>query len=134
MIFRRVALVAIVFSLLAGLPLIAQDQPASPQNQPKVATLVRVRVSQRFAQRLLRKKVNPKYPEDAREAGIQGQVLLRVLISKNGDVSTVTLISGPDALAPAAIEAVKRWKYRPYLLNGQPLEVDTEVVINFTLS
>jgi periplasmic protein TonB len=62
-------------------------------------------------------------------------VVLPVMISKAGEVSTVELITGHPMLAPAAIEAVKQWKYKPYLhlLNGQPVEVDTQVSVNFTL-
>ena len=59
---------------------------------------------------------------------------LWVLISKNGDVSELHLISGNPALVPAAIEAVKQWKYAPTLLNGKPVEIKTQVDVSFTLS
>jgi TonB family protein len=94
----------------------------------------RVRVSQGVARNLLIKKVDPLYPEDARHDHIQGQVVLQVIIDKNGDIESVMLVSGHPALAPAAIEAVKQWKYKPYLLNSQPVQVETQVVVNFTLS
>jgi len=55
------------------------------------------------------------------------------VISKSGDVGNIQLISGHPMLAPAAIEAVKKWKYRPYLLNGNPVEVETQIQGNFTL-
>jgi protein TonB len=78
--------------------------------------------------------VNPDYPKDARKQGIQGPVILRVQISKAGDVTDVKLISGHPALAQAAINAVQQWKYKPYLLNGYPVEVETQVQVNFTLA
>lgn len=101
---------------------------------PKVATPQRVRVSQGVSTGLLVRRVNPVYPPLARQARIQGQVLLRAVISKDGSIEGLTLVSGHPMLAPAAIEAVKQWKYKPYLLNGEPVEVDTEVQVNFTLS
>ena len=108
-----------------------------PKVEPRivrVAPPLRVRVSQGVSQALLLKKVDPEYPVDALRTRIQGSVLLHVTISKAGDVLTVELISGHQMLAPAAIEAVKHWKYKPYLLNGQPVEVDTQVLVNFTVS
>jgi TonB family protein len=94
----------------------------------------RVRISSNVAVLFLVKKVNPKYPDDARHDRIQGQVVMKVEISKDGDVESVDLVSGHPALAPAAIEAVKQWKYKPYLLNGIPMAVETQVIVNFSLS
>jgi len=94
----------------------------------------RVRISQGVSIGLLLKKVSPHYPDDARQARIQGQVVVQVLIDKNGDVEKATLVSGHPSLAPAALEAVKQWKYKPYLLNNQPMAVETQVVINFSLA
>jgi protein TonB len=78
--------------------------------------------------------VQPEYPIEARYARIQGQVLLRAVISKDGSIEGLTLISGHPMLAPAAIDAVRQWRYKPYLLMGNPVEVDTEILVNFTLS
>src|ERR1035441_10741034 len=72
----------------------------------------RVRVSSGVATRLLIKKVQPNYPEEAKHAGIQGRVLLQAEISKDGAVQNLLLISGHTMLAQAAIEAVKKWKYK----------------------
>jgi periplasmic protein TonB len=107
---------------------------STPVAVPKVATPQRVRVSQGVSQGLLVRKVNPTYPPLARQARIQGTVVLHAQISKDGAIQGLTLISGHPMLAPAAIDAVKQWKYKPYLLNGEPVEVDTEVQVNFTLS
>ena len=101
---------------------------------PAVATPLRVRVSAGVAQGLLVRRVSPEYPLQARLGRIQAVVILHVLICKTGDVMTVDLITGHPALAPAAIEAVKQWKYKPYLLNGKPVEVDSQVQISFTLA
>ena len=101
---------------------------------PKVATPQRVRVSQGVSQGLLIRKVTPNYPPLARQARIQGQVVLQAEISKEGTIQNLQLISGHPMLAPAAIEAVKQWRYKPYLLNGEPVAVETQVVVNFSLS
>ncbi|MGA8500885.1 MAG: energy transducer TonB [Candidatus Sulfotelmatobacter sp.] len=107
---------------------------STPVAVPKVATPQRVRVSQGVSAGLLVRRVNPTYPPLARQARIQGQVILRAVIAKDGSIENLTLVSGHPMLAPAAIEAVKQWRYKPYLLNGEPVEVDTEVLVNFTLS
>jgi protein TonB len=107
---------------------------STPVAVPKVATPQRVRVSQGVSTGLLVRKVNPNYPPLARQARIQGQVILQAEISKDGSIQNLRLISGHPMLAPAAIEAVKQWKYKPYLLNGEPVEVETTVQVNFTLS
>lgn len=107
---------------------------STPVAVPKVATPQRVRVSQGVSQGLLVRRVQPNYPPLARQARIQGTVVLRAVISKDGSIENLTLVSGHPMLAPAAIDAVKQWKYKPYLLNGEPVEVDTEVLVNFTLS
>jgi protein TonB len=107
---------------------------STPVAVPKVATPQRVRVSQGVSQGLLVRKVQPNYPPLARQARIQGSVLLQAEISKDGTIANLRLISGHPMLAPAAIEAVKQWKYKPYFLNGEPVEVETQITVNFTLS
>ena len=107
---------------------------STPVAVPKIATPQRVRVSSGVQQGLRVRNVNPTYPPLARQARIQGVVILQALISKNGDIENLQLISGHPMLAPAAIEAVRQWKYKPYLLNGEPVEVETQVQVNFTLS
>ncbi|MGB8469681.1 MAG: energy transducer TonB, partial [Candidatus Sulfotelmatobacter sp.] len=107
---------------------------STPVAVPKVATPQRIRVSQGVSQGLLVRRVQPTYPPLARQARIQGTVVLRAVIAKDGSIENLTLVSGHPMLAPAAIEAVKQWRYKPYLLNGEPVEVDTEVLVNFTLS
>src|ERR1700691_1390172 len=107
---------------------------STPVAVPKVATPQRVRVSQGVVSGLKVRDVKPVYPPLARQARIQGTVVLHAVISKDGSIEGLTLVSGHPMLAPAAIDAVKQWKYKQYLLNGEPVEVDTEVQVNFTLA
>ncbi|MGA7078205.1 MAG: energy transducer TonB [Terriglobales bacterium] len=100
---------------------------------PDLSLVERVRVSSGVTTGLLIKKVAPRYPDDAKQAGVQGRVVLQALIDKNGDIQSLTLVSGHPMLAPAAIEAVKKWKYKPYLLEGKPVSVETQIIVNFSL-
>jgi TonB family protein len=75
---------------------------------------------------------DPVYPFAAKEAHVQGSVVLHAIISKTGTVETLNVVSGPSMLTASAMDAVKRWTYKPYLLNGQPTEVDTTITVNFT--
>ncbi len=94
----------------------------------------RIRVPARMAEANLVYDVAPKYPPEAGRARIEGTVVLLAVIGKDGTVEDVRVKSGLSLLAQAAIEAVKQWRYRPYLLNGEPVEVDSQITINFTLS
>ncbi len=82
-------------------------------------------------QSFLLKRVNPVYPSDAR---IQGTVVLHAIIDKVGDIARLEVVSGHPMLVPAAIDAVKQWKYKPYLLNEKPVEVDTQITVKVTPS
>jgi periplasmic protein TonB len=107
---------------------------STPVAVPKVATPQKVRVSQGVAEGLLIHQIKPNYPPLARQARIQGQVVLSATISKDGTIQGLTLMSGHPMLAPAAIEAVKQWKYKPYYLNGEPVEVQTQITVDFKLA
>ena len=91
-------------------------------------------MSRGVAQGYLIRQVTPVYPSLARQARIQGTVLLEAVIAKNGSIENLRVLSGHPMLSPAAIEAVKQWRYRPYSLNGEPVEVETQITVNFTLS
>jgi periplasmic protein TonB len=136
---KRLCLYMIALLILASVFAVAQksanEGSGSASDAPKTSSdrPVRVRVSQGVSNGLLISKVQPIYPEDARKAGIQGRVILKAEIDKDGNVEDLATISGDSALAPAAIEAVKQWKYKPYLLKGEPIGVETEVIVNFTL-
>jgi len=79
-------------------------------------------------------RVSPSYPPIARLAHVQGAVELRAIISKAGTIENLIVVSGPPTLVKSAIEAVRQWRYRPYLLNNEPIEVETEITVNFVLS
>jgi protein TonB len=104
-------------------------------NQGKVPTpvLQTMSISQGVSQGLLVKKVQPPYPPNAMTMHIEGPVQLLATISKTGDITAVKILSGEPQLARAAANAVKQWKYKPYLLNGSPVEIQTQVTINFKL-
>jgi TonB family C-terminal domain len=120
-ITRFVALsVLVVLAAFAA----AQDNP-SPKPH--------LRVSSGVAEGLIKHKVNPKYPREAREQGIEGDVILRATIDTKGNITNLKVSQGDPILAAAAIDAVKDWKYRPYVLNGEPVDVDTTIKIQFHL-
>lgn len=106
---------------------------STPMAVPKVA-VQRVRVSQGVTAGLVIKRVNPTYPPLARTARVQGSVVLAAVIGKDGSIQNLHVLSGHPLLTQAALEAVKQWRYKPYILNGEPVEVDTQVTVNFTLS
>jgi periplasmic protein TonB len=110
-------------SSLAALPKLAM--PASPK---------RIRISQGVTKGLLIQKFEPKYPPLALAARIRGQVLLKAIIGKDGEIKELELVSGHVFLAPAAIAAVRQWRYRPFLLNGEPIEVETTVIVTFQIA
>lgn len=100
---------------------------------PTVAAPQRIRVSSGVSTGNLIRKVTPQYPAIARTAHISGSVILEAEISKEGDVVNLHVLGGPPLLRQSAIDAVKQWKYRPYLLNGEPVVVDTQVTVIFSL-
>jgi TonB family protein len=90
-------------------------------------------VSQGVSQGLLYKKVAPSYPQNALRMHVEGKVELLATISKDGNITHIKVVSGDPLLAKAASDAVKQWKYKPYLLNGEPVEIQTGVAVNFKL-
>ena len=94
----------------------------------------RVRVGGNVVPAKLVYKVDPEYPEDVRSRGIQGDVVLRAVVSLKGTVLSLTSVSSPDPeLTEAAIKAVNEWRYQPSLLNGEPIETATTITVNFQL-
>jgi len=80
------------------------------------------------------RRVEPVYPQMARNARIQGPVVLSALIDKAGAIENLHALSGHPMLVPAAISAVSQWRYRPYILNSEPIEVETQITVNFVLA
>ena len=108
------------------------DLGTGPEITPK-PMLQTLNVSQGVSRGLLYKKVQPVYPRNALDMRIEGSVELLATVSKTGDITHVKVLSGDAQLTKAATDAVKQWKYKPYLLNGEPVEIQTQVTINFKL-
>jgi periplasmic protein TonB len=115
-----------------GLPntLFSGRQPL-PAVAPPPATHP-LRVSKMLEGNLVR-RVQPVYPPLARTAHVQGAVVLAAIISKDGMIEDLRLLSGHPMLVQAAIDAVKQWRYKPYILNGDAIEVETQITVNFNL-
>ncbi len=107
---------------------------SGPVSVPKMATPSRVRVSQGVVSGLAISQPKPLYPQMARMARVQGAVVLQAVISKNGAIENLRVVSGHPMLQQSALDAVRQWRYRPYLLNGEPVEVETQITVNFNLA
>jgi TonB family protein len=107
--------------------------PAAPADAGATPP-ARIRVGGNVQQTKLVSQPLPVYPPDAKQAGIQGVVKLNATIAKDGTIQHLEVISGHPLLIPAALDAVRQWVYKPTLLNGQPVEVVTEIDVNFTLA
>ncbi len=101
--------------------------PPKPVTRPLTRTSV-------IMQGYLVHRVQPSYPSPAREARIQGAVELHAIIGKDGMIENLRVLSGHPMLVAAAVEAVRQWRYQPYILNGEPVEVETQITVNFVLS
>ena len=93
----------------------------------------KLRISQGVSQGLIIKKVQPVYPAQARQMHLEGTVELQANVAESGSISSVKQLSGDRVLGRAAMDAVRQWKYKPYYLNGQPVEVETQITVNFKL-
>jgi protein TonB len=102
---------------------------------PKVAAAVvkKLSISSGVMQGMLLLKTAPVYPPIAKAARVSGTVVLQATISKTGSIENLRVVSGPAMLQQAAMQAVKSWRYRPYLLNNEPVEVETTVNVIFSL-
>ena len=105
---------------------------SAPVNVPKPSPQM-LRVSQGVMEGLLLKRVQPRYPTQALQMRIQGPVQLQATITKNGDIQNLKVVSGDGVLAHAAQEAVRQWKYKPYYLDGEPVQIETQILVNFKL-
>jgi protein TonB len=107
----------------------------SGSNGPKVkiAAPSKMSISAGVAGGLLLQKTSPAYPQMAKEARVSGTVVIQATISKTGAIENPHVVSGPTMLRQAALDAVKTWRYKPYLLDGEPVDVETTVSVNFSL-
>ena len=133
---RLLRSIAIVAACAAGMVAahgqVGGDEPgdhAQTASPAPVAKPRAVRISSGVMQGLLLKKVAPVYPAYAH---IEGTVMLHAIIGKNGHIESLEAVSGSAMLQGAALDAVRQWVYKPYLLNGEPVEVDTTVNVNFS--
>jgi protein TonB len=107
--------------------------PPKPPPPPPPAPPKRVKVSGGVTAGMALVKVAPVYPVLARQARISGTVVLQAVIGKNGRIEHLHAVKGHPLLIQSAIDAVSKWRYRPYILNGQPVEVETQITVNFKL-
>jgi TonB family protein len=112
------------------------EQPvvqSAASNAPTVNASEKVSLSPETAQAVIR-PVNPDYPLLARQMKVQGSVILEALIGRDGSIQDLRVISGPAILAAAAREAVRQWRFKPYLQDGQAVDTQARIVVNFTIS
>ena len=105
------------------------------QNGPKVKIEAprKMTISAGVAGGLLIQKTTPVYPQIAKQARVSGTVVIQATITKNGTVDNLRVVNGPTMLRQSALDAVKSWRYRPYLLDGEPVDVETTVSVTFSL-
>jgi len=115
-----------VFGSIGGPNVAVPPPPPAPSVHPP-------RVSHMMEGNLIY-RVQPQYPPLARQARVQGIVVLRAVISREGRIENLGVVSGSPLLVKSAMDAVHQWRYRPYYLNNEPVEVETQVTVNFTLS
>ena len=114
-------------ALILALPLIGGVQQSGPSDRGTSHVFV---VSDA---KKPTKVVEPSYPESAKLAGIQGKVVVEIVVGKTGEVERAQAMSGPKELWSAAVDAVKQWKWEPFLFNGNPIRIRTKATINFIL-
>lgn len=123
----------VIGGIISSTPDVAPPPPPPVKKAPP-PTPKRIRVGGSVQRANLINQTRPVYPPLARQARIQGTVKLTAIISKDGTIQKLEVLSGHPLLIPAALQAVKEWRYKPTLLNGEPVEVVTQVDVNFTLS
>src|SRR5580704_13895092 len=99
---------------------------------PKPAAPQRIRVGGNVEQGAILNRTTPEYPAIAKVAHISGTVVLHAIIAKDGTIQELEFVSGPPMLVKSAMDAVKQWRYKPYLLNGDPVEVETTINVDFS--
>ena len=121
------------FRDIPGQGIIAGDRPTVPP-PPKQAAPIRIKQGGVVTAASLLSQTRPIYPALARQAHIQGEVVLHAIIDKEGRVAQLEVVTGHPLLVKAALDAVRQWLYRPTLLNGEPVEVDTTITVTFVMA
>jgi len=124
----------VIGGIIGSVPTAAPPPPPPPVKVEKAVTVQRIRVGGNVQQAKLIRQPRPIYPPLAKQARISGHVILNAIIGKDGTIQNLSVASGHPLLIPAALDAVKQWVYQPTLLNGEPVEVVTQIDVNFTLS
>jgi periplasmic protein TonB len=124
----------VIGGIIGAVPTAAPPPPPPVKEAPKAVVPQRIRVGGNVQQAKLMRQPRPVYPPLARQARIQGTVRLTAVIAKDGTIQELQVVNGHPLLVPSALEAVKQWVYQPTLLNGEPVEVITQIDVNFTLS
>jgi TonB family protein len=130
---RHITLLVAVLVVCLAPTAFAQDteKPADPA--PVSRPITRIRVGGNVAQAQILRQVQPVYPPVANAARITGTVVLHAIIGRDGTVQQLQFVSGPPVLMTAAMDVVKQWVFKPTLLNGNTVEVDTQISVVFTL-
>jgi len=118
---------------VVGLPPILATPNPPPMTAPTPRPVPKTLIVSHLDEGLLVRRVQPTYPVLAKVTHQEGTVVLTALISTTGEIEHLQVVSGPPLLARAALEAVSQWRYRPYILNGTPIEVQTEILVKFNL-
>jgi protein TonB len=125
----------VIGGIIGSVPTAAPPPPPPPVKEaPKPVVPKQIRVGGNVQSAKLINQPKPTYPPLARQARIQGVVRFNAVIGRDGTIQNLTLVSGHPLLVPSATEAVRQWRYQPTLLNGEPVEVVTQIDVNFTLS
>ncbi|MGA2592026.1 MAG: energy transducer TonB [Bryobacteraceae bacterium] len=124
----------VIGGIIGSVPTAAPPPPPPAVKVEKPVTPQRIRVGGNVQAAKLIRQPRPIYPPLAKQARISGHVILNAVIGKDGTIQNLSMASGHPLLVPAAMEAVKQWVYQPTLLNGEPVEVVTQIDVNFTLS
>lgn len=128
---RKISAFALVLAMYLNTA--AGQQTAAPSQTPTANHPRKLRISSGLAETNLIHKVQPVYPPEAKANNVKGEVVLQCLIGKDGSVTNLKVVSGHPWLAQSALDAVRQWKYRPFLLNGEPVEIETTVKVRFHL-
>jgi protein TonB len=124
----------VIGGIIGSVPSAAPPPPPPVKEAPKPVTPKQIRVGGNVQAAKLIRQPKPPYPPLAKQARIQGTVRFNAVIGRDGTIQNLTLVQGHPLLVPSATEAVRQWVYQPTLLNGEPVEVVTQIDVNFTLS